>query len=209
MGRYKMKNSVFILSFDRDFVTNIKDFHKKITSNPLVTNWFHYIKSSYLLVANTSKANLLSRSLKDALGDISFLLMEVNLANYSGYLPQKAWEWIDRVIYKIDGGISFDSILGVSLYRLHLIVKDAQSFKIGKTGKKLEDRRSQPDYCDIYPNIKAIYTSSSKELVDIAEAEIIDAYINDSKCDNEKNGEKSSNDSIAVSQRYCVYVVWR
>ena len=135
--------------------------------------------------------------------------MEVNLANYSGYLPQKAWEWIDRVIYKIDGGISFDSILGVSLYRLHLIVKDAQSFKIGKTGKKLEDRRSQPDYCDIYPNIKAIYTSSSKELVDIAEAEIIDACIDNSKCDNEKNGEKSSNDSMAVSQRYCVYVVWR
>lgn len=112
--------------------------------------------------------------------------MEVNLANYSGYLPQKAWEWIDRVIDKTDAGISFDGILGVSLYRLHIIVKEAQSFKIGKTGKKLEDRRSQPDYCDIYPNIKAIYTSSSKELVDIAEAEIIDACINDSKCDNEK-----------------------
>ena len=67
-----MRSSVYILSYDRDSVTNIKDFHKNITSNPLVTNWFHYIKSSYLLVANTSKANLLSRSLKDALGDISF-----------------------------------------------------------------------------------------------------------------------------------------
>ena len=204
-----MKSSVYILSYDRDSVTNIKDFHKKITSNPLVTNWFHYIKSSYLLVANTSKANRLSRSLKEALGEISFLLMEVNLANYSGYLPQKAWEWIDRVIDKTDAGISFDGFLGVSLYRLHIIVKEAQSFKKGKTCKKLEDRRSQPDYCDIYPNIKAIYTSSSKELVDIAEAEIIDACINDSKCDNEKYGEKSSNDSMAVSQKYSVYVVWR
>lgn len=65
---------------------------------------------------------------------------------------------------------------------------------------------SQHDYCNFFPNIKAIYTSSSKELVDIAEAEIIDACINDSKCDN---GKKSSNDSMAVSQKYCVYVVWR
>ena len=139
-----MKSSVYILSYDRDSVTNIKDFHKKITSNPLVTNWFHYIKSSYLLVANTSKANRLSRSLKEALGEISFLLMEVNLANYSGYLPQKAWEWIDRVIDKTDAGISFDGILGVSLYRLHIIVKEAQSFKIGKTGKKLGRRGNSP-----------------------------------------------------------------
>lgn len=204
-----MKCSVYILSFDRDSVPDMKEFHQKVTSNSLVLNWFHYIKSSYLLVANTNSASLLSRSLKEALGDISYLLMEVNIANYSGFLPQRAWEWIDRIIDKTEGGITFDSILEASIYRLQLLVKDAKSFKIGKTSQKLADRRDQLDYRNVYPNIKAIFTSSTKELVDVAEAEIIDACIDDSKCDNEKDGTKNLNDTMAESQNYHVYVVWR
>lgn len=205
----KMKNSIYVLSFDRDSVEDIKSFHKGITSNSLVKNWFHYIKSSYLLVANTKNASTLSRGLESTLGDISYFLMEVNLANYSGFLPQKAWDWIDRVIDSSDEGISFDSILRISKYRLHLIEKKAQSFKIGKTSQPLDERRNQPDYCNTYPNIKAIYTSSNKELVDIAEAEIIDDYIDAPKCDNEKNGNRSINDTMGEASKYYVYVVWR
>lgn len=204
-----MKNSIFILSFDRDSVSDISQFHKGITSNPLVKNWFHYIKSSYLLVANTQKASVLAKSLKDVLGDVPFFLMEVNLSNYWGRLPQKAWDWIERVIGNLEGGISFDSFLGVSMYRLYQISKKAKSFKIGKTSQSLEDRRGQLDYCNYYPHIDVLFMSGNQKLVDIAEAEIIDANIDDPKCDNEKNGARSLNDTMSPSDRYMVYVVWR
>lgn len=204
-----MKNSIFILSFDRDSVSETTKFHKGITTNPLVKNWFHYINSSYLLVANTQKASVLAKALKDALGDMPFFLMEVNLSNYWGRLPQKAWDWIERVISNLEGGISFDSFLGVSRYRLYQISKKAKSFKIGKTSQPLEDRREQQDYRNFYPHIEVLFTSGNPKLVDIAEAEIIDASIDNPKCDNAKDGARSLNDTMASSDKYMVYVVWR
>ena len=41
------------------------------------------------------------------------------------------------------------------------------------------------------------------------EAEIIDASIDNPKCDNEKDGARSLNDTMASSDKYMVYVVWR
>ena len=84
-----MKNSIFILSYDRDSVSDMTKFHEGITTNPLVKNWSHYINSSYLLVANTQKASVLAKSLKDALGDVPYFVMEVNLSNYWGVFLKK------------------------------------------------------------------------------------------------------------------------
>lgn len=204
-----MKNSIFILSYDRDSVSDMTKFHDGITTTPLVKNWSHYINSSYLLVANTQKASVLAKSLKDTLGDVPYFVMEVNLSNYWGRLPQKAWDWIEKVIGNSEGGISFDSFLGISRYRLYQISKKAKSFKIGKTSQPLEDRRQQQDYRNLYPHIEVLFASGNKKLVDIAEAEIIDASIDNPKCDNEKDGVRSLNDTMASSDKYMVYVVWR
>lgn len=204
-----MKNSVYILSFDRDNIVDVKKFHKAVTANPLVKNWSHYIKSSYILVASTKNASTLSRSLDSALKDIQYFLMEVNPANCNGFLPQRAWDWIDKVVNNAEGGISFDSFLGVSTYRVNSIIKTAQSFKIGKTGSSLADRRNQQDYRDVYPNIRALFTSRNKDLVSIAEAELINTFIDNPKCNNIKGGEESENDTMADSNKYSVYIVWK
>lgn len=204
-----MKNSVFILSFDRDSISDIRFLHNGVTKNALVKNWFHYIKSSYIIVANTNNADILSKSLESALNGINYILLEVNLSNCNGFLPQKAWDWIERIINKSEGGLSFDSLLGASLFRLALIIKKSTSFKIGKTGLSSEERRNKPDYKDIYPNITPLFTNKNKDLVSLAESEIINNVINEPKCDNKKDGDQSLNDNMADSENYMVYVVWR
>ena len=74
-----MKNSVFILSFDRDSISDISSLHDGVTKNALVKNWFHYIKSSYIIVATTNNADILSKSLDAALNGIRYILLEVNI----------------------------------------------------------------------------------------------------------------------------------
>ena len=204
-----MKNSVFILSFDRDSISDIRSLHNGVTKNALVKNWFHYIKSSYIIVATTNNADILSKSLDAALNGIRYILLEVNISNCNGYLPQKAWDWIERIINKSEGGLTFDSLLGASLFRLAIIIKKSTSFKIGKTGLSPEERRNKPDYKDVYPNITSLFSNKNRDLVSLAESEIINNVINDPKCDNKKDGRKSLNDNMSESDNYCVYVVWR
>lgn len=103
----------------------------------------------------------------------------------------------------------FDIILGVSKYRVHIIEKSVRSFKIIKTSQTLEERRSKPDYCNSYPNIKAIYTNSNKKLVAIAGAEILYSFIDAPKCDNKKNGSNSLDGTMADSQENLVYIEWK
>lgn len=204
-----MKNSIYILSYDRDNASDTKALHNAVISNPLVKNWFHYIKSSYILVASTKNASILTKSLDSIMQGVRYFLMEVNPANCNGFLPQKAWDWIDKVVDNAEGGISFDSFLGASMFRLRIVEKKATAFKIGKTAQPLEQRRLQEDYRDLYPNISELFTSQNKDLVSIAEAEIIDEFINSPKCDNSKDGSQSVNDNMGNADKYYVYVVWR
>ena len=59
-------------------------------------NWFHYIKSSYILIARVTGPGQLTKRIKKIMGNKNFLVMEVNLSKRNGWLPEKAWNWIRR-----------------------------------------------------------------------------------------------------------------
>lgn len=91
-----MSRKAYILTFDRDDMLNYKEIHDKIISLPDLTNWFHYIKSSYILITTAQSASILSGKIKPFMPDKRFLVVELNLNNRNGWLPNDAWDWIRK-----------------------------------------------------------------------------------------------------------------
>ena len=92
--------------------------------------------------------------------------------------------------------------------RLLKLTTAAQSFKIGETGGTLKDRLAQPDYRDTYTNIKSLYSSKNKQLINQLEALIIKHCMRfyEKKCDNKS--PHSHNDMTDVNGKYHVYFVY-
>jgi hypothetical protein len=204
-----MIRAAFILSFDRDDSTDYKKLHDSITSLPRVLNWFHYVKSSYILISDTNFVNTLNEDLAPIFGKKSYLLIKLDLMETNGYLPPKAWDWIDRQI--IDESV--DSVF-LQQYRyarrkIQIISEGAKSFKIGKTGQNLEDRLSEPDYDGIYTAIVPLIKDSNPNSISHYESALIDRFIGSDKCDNVKDGDSSEGDRMANSRWYYVYMVWK
>jgi len=89
-----MYRRAYILSFDRDENRDYKKIHNKIINLPSVITWSHYVKSSYILIANTNSATQLNNEILKVLTNTRFLLIEINLRNRNGCLPSKAWDWL-------------------------------------------------------------------------------------------------------------------
>ena len=87
--------------------------------------------------------------------------------------------------------------------------KNWSSFKRGKSGMTAEERFSEPDYNGEYDGIEVVYESPSADNVSRIEASLINFFKNHEKCDNIKDGEGSVNDTMADSDKYIVYVVYK
>lgn len=104
---------------------------------------------------------------------------------------------------------TFNNPLEKEAARINEIRETCNSYKIGKTGMLLEDRLREPDYNGVYEAIDPVYESQSKEMCSYVEAHLIDAFIEDPKCDNKKDGEQSIDDEMTDTPPYYVYVVSR
>ena len=92
-----MARKAYLLTFDRDDEINYKDFHAKLTTLPGVINWWHYIKSSYILIASYETATELNNLIVPLLPKgKTMLLIEVNLKNRNGLLVKNAWDWLKK-----------------------------------------------------------------------------------------------------------------
>lgn len=89
------KRFAYALMFDRDDQTNYEELHNKLVSLDCIKNWFHYIKSSYILISDLPTAHALSNELKDVLKEKNYLVIAVKLNDIEGWLPARAWSWVD------------------------------------------------------------------------------------------------------------------
>lgn len=96
-----MYRRAYILTFDRDDNLDYKKIHDKIINLPSVITWWHYIKSSYILISDTNNASKLNSEILRVIPNKRFLLVEVNLKNRNGWLPNEAWYWIKKQLTKI------------------------------------------------------------------------------------------------------------
>ena len=83
------------------------------------------------------------------------------------------------------------------------------SFKIGKSGMTAGERFCEPDYNGVYDGIIVVYESTSADNVSKMESSLINFFMDNEKCDNTKDGECSVNDTMADSDEYIVYVVYK
>lgn len=86
----------YVLIFDRDDQTNFIQLHDQLISLDCIKNWFHYIKSSYILISDKATANALDREIGIIIKEKNYLIVGVDLKDCQGWLPKRAWEWIER-----------------------------------------------------------------------------------------------------------------
>lgn len=91
-----MTRKAYILSFDRDDNLDYVAFHKQLTELPNVLTWWHYIKSSYILISDLTSSTELNRQIMAIAPKKRFFLVEINIKNRNGWLPPQAWEWLKK-----------------------------------------------------------------------------------------------------------------
>lgn len=93
-----MSRHAYILVFDRDDLRDYQSLHNKIISIQGLINWFHYIKSSYILITEEPSAKQLAKKIQPLIPKKYYLLMEIDMNNRQGWLPRKAWDWIHNQV---------------------------------------------------------------------------------------------------------------
>jgi hypothetical protein len=97
LGRLK----AYVLVFDRDDTIDYTAFHNALTSSSLVETWWHYLKSSYLIISRYS-ATELNTAVMRIVPDKQLFIVEINLKNRNGFLPQAAWDWLTKITQRIE-----------------------------------------------------------------------------------------------------------
>lgn len=59
--------------------------------------WWHHLDSTWLIKTNSSPKEWYNRIAPRFLKSDSFLIIEVK-SNYYGWLPQNAWDWIQKQV---------------------------------------------------------------------------------------------------------------
>jgi len=76
---------------DKD-IAAIKDY---IQTSSSINNWWNYIPCVFIVISPLT-ADAISEELKPLTRDTSLLVIEANLENSEGWLPERAWSWIRR-----------------------------------------------------------------------------------------------------------------
>jgi hypothetical protein len=93
-----MWNKAYILTFDKNDKIGSEDFHNTLSKAEGIETWWHYLESTYILIVkdNITASNISEYIMKIA-PENHFFVSELNLKNHNGWLPEKAWDWINKV----------------------------------------------------------------------------------------------------------------
>jgi len=91
-----MANNLYILTFDRSDDFDYNRLHEFIKNDyQYINDWWHYIKSSYILVSPYS-ADVVANRIIQIIPNQHFLVMKLNPSDHQGWLTKDAWEWINK-----------------------------------------------------------------------------------------------------------------
>jgi hypothetical protein len=102
-----MNKRAYIIVFDKEEndITQIHSAIETLHNQGQIFNWWHYIKSCYILISNHS-ADSLAKSIGNIIvSSKKFLVLEINMNNRQGWLKEEEWKWLND--NKIDSSTSF------------------------------------------------------------------------------------------------------
>jgi len=89
----------YVVSFDRVSTKSYRGFHDEFVKNPRFKNWWHHIKSSYI-ISTEMTANEISdyftKIAKSSGVPTRHFVMRVNIEERQGMLPKGSWAWFKR-----------------------------------------------------------------------------------------------------------------
>lgn len=95
-----MNRKAYIIVFNKGGILDTfsyDKFHDSITTAKGVINWWHYIDNLYIIITeNKVTASNVSQYVQQILPNKHFFVSELNLKNHNGWLPQEAWDWINK-----------------------------------------------------------------------------------------------------------------
>jgi hypothetical protein len=90
----------FIITYAKGGLTdgfNYKKFHDTLTKANGILNWWHYLDSSYIIIVQDGiTATNVSDYVRSIAPNKRFFTCQLNLNDHNGWLPQEAWDWINK-----------------------------------------------------------------------------------------------------------------
>ncbi len=95
-----MFRKAYIINFDKGGLGDKFDyvkFHNDLITTKGVVNWWHHLQSSYIIVTEWNiTADNVSKLVRQLMPNKKHFVCELNLHNHNGWLPQEAWDWINK-----------------------------------------------------------------------------------------------------------------
>lgn len=88
---------MYAVIFDRNPRLGYRPFHDAFVGHPLIANWWHYIKSAYLIRTSLNASELSAHYTECARANgipTTHLVMRVRPSERQGMLVKDAWGWI-------------------------------------------------------------------------------------------------------------------
>ena len=93
----------FLLTYNKGNILegfNYVKFHKKLTEDPNIISWWHYLDNTYILITEQNINSDYFSNLFIRIGNNKFMFVcEININNTNGLLPREAWDWIKKFQY--------------------------------------------------------------------------------------------------------------
>ena len=88
---------IYLVTYNSDEPFNKATFHNYMSSlyPKLIEDWWHYIDTTYFILSSLSVNNFYNL-IFPGIPRRYILVIEINVNNAQGWLPSKAWTWIQK-----------------------------------------------------------------------------------------------------------------
>jgi hypothetical protein len=91
-----MDSRTFLVTFDLlDATLDLDGLKTFIRTTPMFPNWWNHIPGVFLVVSDQD-SGAISKAIRRFTKDARLLVVETNIAESEGFLPEKSWQWIRR-----------------------------------------------------------------------------------------------------------------
>lgn len=92
------RDKFFIITIDKEGLLssfNKKEFHLELIKTRGIKAWWHYLESTYIIKVDYSvNATHVAELIIEIAPGKKFFTSEIELNDYSGWLSNEAWDWI-------------------------------------------------------------------------------------------------------------------